>query len=186
MKIDQLSRAPSERSARSPRHVGGPTYHDVARGKLSLAGAGWGCELLYQHQKDFYCAAKSVKPDALVTSSTVHPYFRDTFDMVRLHDTGPVSGDVVDAMKARADLARAALPGIPIDTDDWVSRNYETWMRYTTESYRLGVPCIFYSERFMENWDCEPATRPIPIEDLRKIGRAWRESVPALREGLGG
>jgi len=176
-KIDQNSRCPSERAPRSPRHIPGRPYHNLKRGRLRLAGEGWGCELLHQHQKDFYEAARSVKPDALITSSTVHPYFHDTLDMVRLHDTGPVPEDVdiMDAMGARAALARAALPGKPIDTDDWVSRDYAMWMRYTTRSRELGVPCIFYSERFMQNWDAEPATRPIPLGDLRRIAKAWED-----------
>jgi len=174
-KIDQLARCPSERPPERPGHNVPHSAAATRAGSIRLMGPGWGCELLYRHQKDFYDAAKSVKPDALVTSSTVHPYFHDTFDMIRLHDTQrvPPDLDIMDAMGARAALARAALPGKPIDTDDWVSRDYEMWMRYTTESHRLGVPCIFYTERFMENWDREPATRPIPLEDLRRIGRAW-------------
>lgn len=137
------------------------------------AGRGWGCELLHQLQQDIYDAAKSVKPDCLITSSTVHPYFHDTLDMVRLHDMGHVAQDIFAAMGARADLARAALPGKLIDTDDWVHTDYDLWMRYTSGSRQLGVPCIFYSERFMINWRAEPATRSIPLRDLCKIATAW-------------
>jgi hypothetical protein len=124
-------------------------------------------------QKDIYRAAKDAKADALITSSTVHPYFHDTFDMVRLHDMGHVAPDIFAAMRARADLAHAALPGKPIDTDDWIHSDYEMWMRYTSGSGILGVPCIFYAERFMLDWSKEPATKLVPLRDLRRIAKAW-------------
>lgn len=173
-KIDQLAYSPSERIP-----VGGPRFGltdrfrpAAARIKLHSTGC-WGCELLHRLQKTIYQAAKRAKPDALVTSSTVHPYFRDTFDMVRLHDMGHVAEDIFAAMGARAELAQAALPGFPIDTDDWIHTDYRLWIKYTSGSRRLGVPCIFYAERFMLNWRTEPATRLIPLSDLRRIAAAW-------------
>ena len=172
-KIDQLAYSPSERTP-----IGGPRFgltnrFPSAAARIKLHGAGWGCELLHRLQKTIYQSAKRAKPDALVTSSTVHPYFRDTFDMVRLHDMGHVADDIFEAMGARADLARAALPGFPIDTDDWIHTDYRLWMKYTSGSRRLGVPCIFYAERFMLNWRAEPATKLIPLSDLRRIAKAW-------------
>lgn len=171
-KIDQLAHCPSERRPRGGVPCG--QGHDSPSPQPMVpAGRGWGCELLHQLQQDIYDAAKSVKPDCLITSSTVHPYFHDTLDMVRLHDMGHVAQDIFAAMGARADLARAALPGKLIDTDDWVHTDYDLWMRYTSGSRQLGVPCIFYSERFMINWRAEPATRSIPLRDLCKIATAW-------------
>lgn len=173
-KIDQLAYSPSERCPRGGAQFGRTAYYPPAKNKIHLAGKGWGCELLHLLQHDIYTAAKEAKPDCLVTSSTVHPYFHDTLDMVRLHDMGHVAKDIFAAMGARADLAEAALPGKLIDTDDWVHTDYDLWMRYTMGSSRIGVPCIFYSERFMINWVEEPATRDIPLDDLRKIAAAWR------------
>ena len=175
-KIDQLAYCPTERAPRGGPRFGATGYYEQQAGTIRLAGEGWGCELLYRLQKDIYQAAKSAKPDCLVTSSTVHPYFHDTFDMVRLHDMGHVAPDIMAAMKARVDLSRAALPGKPIDTDDWVHSDYDLWMHYTTHSHALGVPCIFYAERFMHQWDREPATLLVPLKDLRKIARTWREA----------
>ncbi len=172
-KIDQLAFCPSERAPMGGARFGETGSYGPPPARIRLAGDLWGCELLHQLQKDIYDAAKAAKPDALVTSSTVHPYFHDTFDMVRLHDMGHVATDIMAAMKARADLARAALPGKPIDTDDWVHSDYALWMRYTTSSHALGVPCTLYAERFMQSWSAEPATRPIPLADLRRIARAW-------------
>jgi hypothetical protein len=96
--------------------------------------------------------------------------------MVRLHDMGHVAKDIFAAMGARANLANAALPGKLIDTDDWVHTDYDLWMRYTSGSSVIGVPCIFYAERFMINWASEPATREVAMEDLKKIAEAWRRS----------
>lgn len=173
-KIDQLAYSPSTRRPRGGPRFGWTSYYPPSEPPLKLYGEGWGCELLYGLQKTMYDAAKSAKADALVTSSTVHPYFRDTFDMTRLHDTGVVSGDVIDAMRIRADLSRAALPGKPIDADDWVYGEYEQWMKYTIRGHELGVPCIFYSERFVKRFDGLPTTVPIPDRDLGRIARAWR------------
>jgi len=175
-KIDQLAYVPSERAPRGGSRFGRTAHHPPPKNRIRLAGSGWGCELLWRLQREIYTAAKAAKPDALITSSTVHPYFHDTFDMVRLHDMGHVAPDIFAAMKARSDLARAALPGKPIDTDDWIHSDYDLWMRYTSGSTALGVPCIFYAERFMLNWKADPATRLVPLSDLRRIGRAWRTS----------
>jgi hypothetical protein len=175
-KIDQLAYCPSERQPRGGAQFGRTDYYPPTKKPIRLADKGWGCELLHQLQHDIYTAAKSAKPDCLITSSTVHPYFHDTLDMVRLHDMGHVAKDIFAAMGARANLANAALPGKLIDTDDWVHTDYDLWMRYTSGSSVIGVPCIFYAERFMINWASEPATREVAMEDLKKIAEAWRRS----------
>ena len=96
--------------------------------------------------------------------------------MTRLHDTGQVTGDVVEAMKARADLSRAAVPGKPIDADDWVHSDYEQWMRYTCGSHAIGVPCLFYAERYLYDKQGDAFTEVIPLDDLREIARTWDEA----------
>jgi hypothetical protein len=172
-KIDQLAYSPSERRPRGGPRFGWTGHREPSAEPLALHGEGWGCELLHRLQKTIYDAAKKAKPDALITSSTVHPYFHDTFDMSRLHDTGNVNGDVIEAMRARAELSHAAAPGKPIDADDWVHTDYAQWLAYTRRSRELGVPCIFYAERFVLDWKKEPATREIPAADLRAIAEAW-------------
>lgn len=179
-KIDQLAYAPCQRKPRGgPRFGWTHSYPEPAEAIKLHGGTGpgqsdWGTELLYRYQKTIYDAAKAAKPDALITSSTVHPLFHDSLDMVRLHDTGPVVGDVIEAMRARSDLAEAALPGVLIDSDDWVHSDYGRWMDYTTRSHALGVPCIFYAEHFMRSWQEEPATNLVPLDDLRTIAQAWK------------
>lgn len=178
-KIDQLGWSPTHHPAWYGPRFGSMVPHENLENKtITLHGKGYGIELLYKLQKTIYAAAKSVKPDCLITSSTVHPYFEDTFDMVRIHDMGYVAEDIFEAMKARVDLGKAALPHAPIDTDDWVHTSYDTWLKYTAGSHVLGVPCIFYAEHFMLNWNKEPATKLIPISDLKKIAKEWKKHCP--------
>lgn len=173
-KIDQLGFCPNTRQPRWCPRFGFMEIGEVPVQHVRQAGAEWGMELLYRYQKTIYDAAKAAKPDALITSSTVHPYFYDTFDMVRLHDMGHVPLDLMAAMQSRADLAKAALPGFLIDTDDWIHQNYAMWLEYTSRSHEIGVPCLFYTERFIAQWKEEPGTQP--IHDLNKIAEAWRQA----------
>ncbi|NMA41941.1 MAG: hypothetical protein GX946_01015 [Oligosphaeraceae bacterium] len=178
-KIDMLQYVPSEMHARGRRHwhyketvIPGHQKWKVFNEKKCL-----GCEMQHLYQKTIYDAAKSVKPDALINSSTVHPYFRDCYDMSRLHDTGIVSPDtdIFELMKIRAELARATCPDKLIDADNWVYKYYDKWVDYTCRSPQLGTPCIFFVEDFILDFDREPATRKVDDRDLRKISAAWRK-----------
>lgn len=171
-KIDQLRYCPTYKADYYCPRFGWANDLENPR-DINMHGDNWGIEMLHAYQKAIYTAAKNAKPDALITSSTVHPYFHDTFDMVRIHDMGSVvPDDLMAAMKARVDLGRAAVPGKPVDTDDWIHSDYDRWLDYTCNSHALGVPCIFYAERFMQQWQQEPATRT--IDDLDKVAAAWR------------
>jgi hypothetical protein len=172
-KIDQLGFAPTEVRPRGGEEFGQTFTLEGEHAGLRSKASTWGCELLYHLQKTIYAAAKGTKPDALVTSSTVHPYFHDTFDMVRLHDTGSIDADVLQIMKARADLASAVLPDHLIDADDWVYDDYGKWLDYTLESYHLGVPCIFFAENFVISWSTLPCVKKVPLADLRRIAHRW-------------
>jgi len=173
-KIDQLRRQPMEVDWRdqAPSQQG---YRRKRKPKFKLHRDNWGAELLKDLQEDIYRAAKAVKRDALVNSSTAHPYFHRTLDQLRLHDIEYVGGDCFEAMKARADLVKAALPHHLIDADDWIHGDYDKWMDYTLRSHLLGVPCIFYSEHFM--LERGKTTRPIPMRDLRRIAKAWKAAL---------
>jgi hypothetical protein len=172
-KIDQLAYVPTEIRPRGGEQFGRSFRLPEDHAPLRQYGSDWGFESLYRLQKTIYEAAKAVKPDALINSSTIHPYFHDTFDMARLHDTGTVDTDVFAAMKARADLVRASVPNVRIDTDDWVHHDYAKWLDYTRRSHQLGVPCLFYAERFVLAFDRSPATRPIAMDDLRSLASVW-------------
>jgi len=176
-KIDQNAWAPSEINAYSAEHGIRVTPLSFADGtpKIAPVAKAWGCELLYDLQKQIYDAAMSVKHDALLTSSTIHPMFHDTLSMARLHDTGASRGSVMEPMRARADLAAAALPQHPRDADDWVWGNYEGWLEYTKESGQLGAPCLFYAEFYVQRFDKKPTAEIVQFDDLKAIGRAWRK-----------
>ncbi len=176
-KIDQLRRQPMEVFWNDQDPSSTPIkYKRKAPFKLADKNI-WGTELLYQLHKDIYKAAKAAKPDCLVNSSTVHPYFYDAIDQVRLHDIEDVPADPVAAMQARADLSRAALPQLSIDTDNWLHTDYEGWLKYTLNSYKLGVPCTFYAENFVVDPRNTRQTRPIPMADLKRIAKAWRKAL---------
>ncbi len=172
-KIDQLAYVPTEVLTRGGEQFGRSFYLPPRHPRLRQRGSTWGCESLYRLQRAIYEAAKAVKPDALVNSSTIHPYFHDTCDMARLHDTESVAADIFAGMKARADLSRAALPHKLVDADDWVHHDYRKWLDYTRRSRHIGVPCLFYTERFVLAFDRTPTTRPIPLAALKGLARAW-------------
>lgn len=177
-KLDMLQQTPCERFAQGREHWDEPLK--LLKGeheKATCSNGKWGCELLHDLQKTIYDAAKSVKPDALINSSTVHPYFADTFDMMRLHDTCRIEADtdVFALMSQRAALAKAALPMHEVDADNWIHSYYEKWMDYTLNSWKLGTPCLFYTDRFLMSFTEAPGTCPIPREDLQKLGKNWRD-----------
>ena len=80
-------------------------------------------------------------------------------------------------MKARADLAHAALPHKVVDADNWVHTKYDKWVDYTMESYKIGVPCIFYAEYFPVMYAKVKHTLPIQPGDLKMIGKAVEKNV---------
>lgn len=180
-KIDQLSFSPDRRTPTGGPRFGWCDALPTASKPIRLAqGDLWGVQLLHQLQSDIYNAAKQAKPDALITSSTIHPEFGGTFDMIRLHDMGEVASDIFAAMQARADLAQATLPGMPMDADDWIHTDYDLWRSYTAGSGKLGVPCTFYAENFILNWTGGQMTRPIDIKDLHFIAEHWHIYLASL------
>ena len=177
-KVDQLQLTPSERLSYGQENWNFPIkIAPKNHGKHKLYGDQWGIELLYILQKTIYDSAKSVKSDALINSSTVHPYFYDTFDMIRLHDMGGITEEtnIFKTMESRAKLSHSILPNHLIDTDNWVHTYYQKWVDYTLESYQLGVPCIFFSEHFILSFTEHPSTCEVKFDDLKKIGKKWRE-----------
>jgi hypothetical protein len=113
------------------------------RGLHGAEGA-WGISLLHELLRVLYDAAKAAKPDALVITHTPHPAFVDVTDMIRLNDA--IGGvDFVEQMEFRADVARAAVPELPIDTDDWRAPNKREWREYLERKREIGVPSLYYA-----------------------------------------
>ena len=112
---------------------------------LQGADGTWGIALLHELLRIVYDAAKAAKPDALVITHSPHPAFVDVTDMIRLNDV--VGGvDLVEQMEFRADVVRAAVPELPIDTDDWRAPNKREWREYLEQKRSIGVPSLYYAD----------------------------------------
>jgi hypothetical protein len=137
---------------------------------LEHAGGAWGIALLHELLAVVYAAAKEAKPDALVMTHTPHPSFADVTDMIRLNDV--ISGDVVEQMTFRADVVRAALPELPIDTDDWRMPDKRSWRAFLEVKGAIGVPSLYYATHL------DATGEALEDEDYAAVRRVW-ESVPA-------
>src|SRR5699024_4850024 len=114
-------------------------------------GAPWGIAGLHALLDLLYRSAKLVRPDALMITHTPNPLFADVTDMVRLNDVlerDPQGGraSVVEQVRTRARIARAALPEHPLDTDQWPMPDLQEWREYTRAQPELGVPALYYAE----------------------------------------
>ena len=116
----------------------------VGRGLRGADGT-WGIALLHELLRVVYDAAKAAKPEALVITHGPHPAFVDVTDMIRLNDV--VGGvDLVEQMEFRADVVRAAVPDLPIDTDDWRVPSKRAWREYLERKRAIGVPSLYYAD----------------------------------------
>ena len=152
-KVDFTQRAPSGESLRARE---GP----------------WGIAGVHALLGALHRAAKAAKPDALIVTQTPHPSFADVCDMVRLNDVlerAPDGSrvDVVEQLRYRAGVARAALPGHLIDTDQWPMPSREQWHAYTAAQGLLGVPALYYVEGI------DTSGEPLSHADLLAVARNW-------------
>jgi len=117
-------------------------------------------------------AAKDAKSDALVITHSTNPSFAAATDMIRLNDmirleeagSGP---NVVAEIAHRARIARAALPELLIDTDNWPAPDRATWRDYVRVQAELGVPSLYYASHL--DVTCEP----LRAEDYALVRDAW-------------
>ena len=155
LKVDFTARTPSGRS-------------------LEAHGQGWGIALLHDLLRVVYRASKEAKPDALVITQTPHPAFADVADMIRLNDMIGGHESVVPQMTFRAEVARAALPELLIDTDDWRIPSRDAWREYLSIKHELGVPSLYYATHV------DMTGEPLEPEDYKALQEAW-ERWEALR-----
>jgi hypothetical protein len=139
---------------------------------LSKHGDAWGIALLHDLLEIVYRAAKDVKADALVVTHTPHSAFADVTDMIRLNDVMQMDGGVVELMRHRAQVARAACPELLIDTDDWPMPDLAEWRSYLAEKPSLGIPALYYTDRV----DNGEMFEPEDYEALRRTWSSWRTS----------
>lgn len=155
LKVDFTARTPSGRA-------------------LSSHGPAWGIALLHELLGVVYAAAKEAKPDALVITHTPHPSFVDVTDMIRLndmlllHDAVP---PIVSQMRYRAEVARAACPEVPVDTDDWCVPDLATWRAYLAVKPEIGVPSLYYASHLDATGE---SFAPDDYEALRRTWATWR------------
>ncbi len=149
-------------TARIPSGPGLELYEEV-----------WGLELLKRYLGILYSEAKSVKASALVMTHTPHPYLGDVTDMIRLNDINTAHA-VVPAMRHRERVARSALPGHLIDTDNWPMANRSAWRSYLEIQAELGVPSLYYASHI------DATGEALEKEDYRLIRDVWQR----YRDGL--
>jgi hypothetical protein len=158
-KIDFTQRAPVGRMLRRP---GAP------------ADAPWGIAALHAMLGAVHRAAKAAKPDALIVTHTPHPSFADVTDMVRLNDLleRDPAGDpvpVADQLAFRHAVVTRALPGLPVDTDQWPIGDRAGWRSYVAAQGTLGAPALYYAERI------DGTREELTADDLALVAASWRE-----------
>lgn len=134
---------------------------------LSHHGPAWGIALLHQLLAVVYEAAKEAKPDALLLTQTPHPAFVDVADMIRLNDMIGGHESVVPQMRFRAELTRAALPELPVDTDDWQIPSLSAWREYLEVKSELGVPSLYYATHV------DRTGEPLEARDYQALREVW-------------
>ena len=142
---------------------------------LSTHGDGWGIALLHQLLATVYEAARAAKPDALVITQTPHPGFVDVADMIRLNDMIGGHASVVPQMRFRAEVTRAAVPELLIDTDDWRVPTRDAWREFLAMKTELGVPSLYYATHIDATG--EPL-EPSDYEALRSVWSRWESVRP--------
>jgi hypothetical protein len=141
---------------------------------LSAEGGEWGISLLHRLLSVVYAEVKQSKHDALVITQTPHPSFANVTDMVRLNDMlrlddpGPLPvSAVVAQMRYRALVAKAALPEVLIDTDDWTIPDKRTWREYLELKSDLGVQSLYYATHL------DLSGEALEKDDYAALRRAW-------------
>ncbi|MFN8523361.1 MAG: hypothetical protein U0821_09695 [Chloroflexota bacterium] len=113
-----------------------------------------------------YQAAKAANPDAVVESHAANPYFRDTFDVLRLNDIFTDLASVVDEMTRRTATARAMGFDL-IDCDGWSMPSKAALLEYVEAQETLGTPSLYYATRV------DSTREPIEPDDLRRVAASW-------------
>lgn len=138
-----------------------------------LAGAAWGNALLHRLLALTYSLVKEVRPDALVECHAANPLFRDTADMLRLNDMHTDLLSVVEMMRHRARVARAAGWEL-VDTDGWPIPSRAALREYVRVQPELGVPALYYASRLDQSGE------ELLEEDYRLIASVWADYRRAL------
>ncbi|HEX4443644.1 MAG TPA: hypothetical protein VHZ81_08755 [Galbitalea sp.] len=134
----------------------------------------WGIGALHALLRTLYVAAKDAKLDAMIITHAMHPSFGDVTDVVRLNDVlerdpEGVMVPVVDQLLFRHGVASRALPGHPIDTDQWPMPSRAEWLNYVRTQGELGIPALYYVESI------DATNEAIDEADLTVVARTWTD-----------
>ena len=127
-----------------------------------------GIELIKLRAGQIYEEAKKIKPEALITSQHVHPYFADEMDMMRIGDYYAGSNRAKENLYTRVGVLQAVLPGMPADTDSPSASRRHDSLTYFRHSVKLGVPSIYGVEIY---------DRFLREEDWRGISELYRNYI---------
>ena len=148
LKIDFTARTPSGRA-------------------LERHGPEWGIALLHRLLAAVHAAAKAAKPDALLITQVPHPAFVGVADMIRLNDMIGGHESVVPQMRFRAEVVRAAVPELLVDTDDWRVPSRAAWREYWETKAELGVPSLYYATHI------DATGEPLGQADYHLLRSVW-------------
>jgi hypothetical protein len=133
---------------------------------LRVHGDLWGAELLHALIELVVSESRRVKPDALVMTHCCNPYFADVTPMLRLNDVN-VELPVVEQMEHRARVARIALPGALVDTDNWPMPDRAAWREYLAAQPRLGIPSLYFTTHLSFSGE------PLEEADYAALRESW-------------
>jgi hypothetical protein len=140
-------------------------------------GPEWGIALLHRLLATIHDAAKAARPDALVVAHAPNAAFADVADAVRLNDVLRLDDadwdvPVVAQMRHRAAVARAAVPGLLVETDDWGMPSHAAWREFLGAKAALGIPSLYYTTRLDLTGE---ALSDDDAAAVRAVWTAWRD-----------
>jgi hypothetical protein len=147
---------------------------DLPRGDYQPAGKLWGLELLHDYLKLIHDAMKAAKADTVLETHCANPQFADVTEMIRLNDIFSSKEEIRMSMEFRARMARIALPGYPIDTDNDPFISRAAWMDYMRLQASLGLPSLYTLTHVSFTRPGIPAEAILP-GDWDEIRRIWKE-----------
>lgn len=132
----------------------------------------YGVELIKAWLQLVYDESKSVKPEALVSAFTAHPYFSSIVDRTRNHDYTDNLRAVRSIMSYRSMIYRAANPGVPMDMDSGGIGSVREFHRCMEFQAEYGVPSLYWVSPLGEK--AYHANVPFDKNDFDCIRKAWK------------
>lgn len=123
----------------------------VSCGAVTFEKGVAGLELMHLMLGAVYEFAKAEKHDALIISGSTHPYLAEFCDMLYLPAGNPSLHNPISSMKNGAEVAKAVMPGIIIDTGGFSAATAYEQLRIFEAAAENGVPGMhFFPDFFTE------------------------------------